>query len=306
MSIDNFTNEFNSTEDSIFVIDTAVIIIEICLSIITVILNLLNIVLISICINQKKTYSNIIFLLNSIADFIVGLISLPGDVVLAYTDGDWRYSIIICVFYKTFDFANSNFSLMLLLVITIHRLLQLKDPFKQKEEMNRWRWVLIFMLLAFNYGVWLAFWYIYFHKKENENVCYMKTFEIYIYVYNCLITIGTFILIILMNILIIREFIIKKSKNLGNKSKREDNAIYCIIAITVNLILCWSFLIFTWPIIRICTECVPDKLYTISFLLNYSFLVIISLVFKLYFLMIQEFYDLKKVSFIFKKNYKHS
>ena len=271
MNIDNQTNETNSTEDPTIEINTVVIGIEICLSIMTIILNLLNIVLISMSLSGKRTYSNIIFLLNTITDLIVGLISIPGDIVLGYMDWSWTYGAIVCVFYKTFDFANSNFSLMLLLVITIHRFLQLKDPFKQKEQMNRRRWLLIFMLFILNYGVWFAIWYIYFNKEENANVCYLKTFEIYFFAFNCVSTIGTFILIIIMNGLMIREFIIKKSKKMVRQNKKEDNAIYCILAITANLIMSWGLFLFLWPVVKICEYCVPDALYAFSFLLNYSF-----------------------------------
>ena len=145
---------------------------------------------------------------------------IPGDVIISYTNWNWTNNIIVCVIYKTFDYANSNFSLMLLLLITIHRLLQLKDPYKQKEEMNRLRWILIFMLFLLNYAVWFIIWYVYFNKKENTDVCYFKSFDMFIYVLNCVVSIGGFVLIILMNILIIREFIIKKSKKLVRHNKK--------------------------------------------------------------------------------------
>ena len=268
MNIGNLTNETNSTEGSISDIDITVFVIEICLSFVATSLNLLNMLLISKTITKKKTFSNIIFLLISITDLIVGCISIPGDVVFTYIDS---FPYVSCVFYTTFDYANGNFSLMLLLVITMHRWLQLKDPFKQKEEMNRCRWLLIVMLLVFNYGVWLAIWCIYFYNEENGKFCYFKNFDIYIYAYNCSVTIGTFILIILMNILIIREFIIKKSKHLTRKSKKEDNGIYCILTITANLIINWGFFTVTWSIIKICQNCISRNLFMISYLLNYSF-----------------------------------
>ena len=271
MNINNLSNETNSIKDSTIEINTPIVTIEICLSIFVVVLNLLNIVLISIRTSKQTTYSNIIFLLNSIADFIVGFISIPGDVIITYTNWNWTNNIIVCVIYKTFDYANGNFSLMLLLVITIHRLLQLRDPFKEKEEMNRWRWLLIFILFVLNYVIWFLIWYVYFSKEENANVCYPKTFEIYFYAFNCVTSIGPFILIILMNVFIIREFIIKKSKKLVRHNKKEDNAIYCILAITANLILCWGSFIIIWPIAKVCYYCVPDNLYTLSYLLNYLF-----------------------------------
>ena len=272
MNIVNLTNESNSTNNAINEIDLAFIIIQIFLSVITVILNLLCIVLISITLIQKKTYSNIIFLLISITDFIVGMISVPGSIFLTFTHGGWTFSMILCVIYKTFDFANGNISLMLLLVITVHRFLQLKDPFKQKEKMNRWRWMLILLLFISNYGICLVIWYIYhIYTGKEENICIQDIFNIYIYVYNCVVSIGTFILIIIMNALMLREFIIKKSKTLVRHFKKEDNAIFCILAITANLVVTWGLFIIIWPIKTICTNCVPINLFIFSFLLNYAF-----------------------------------
>ena len=272
MNIVNLTNESNSTNNAINEIDLAFIIIQIFLSVITVILNLLCIVLISITLIQKKTYSNIIFLLISITDFIVGMISVPGSIFLTFTHGGWTFSMILCVIYKTFDFANGNISLMLLLVITVHRFLQLKDPFKQKEKMNRWRWMLILLLFISNYGICLVIWYIYhIYTGKEENICIQDIFNIYIYVYNCVVSIGTFILIIIMNALMLREFIIKKSKTLVRHFKKEDNAIFCILAITANLVVTWGLFIIIWPIKTICTGCVWNNLFIFSYLLNYAF-----------------------------------
>ena len=252
-------------------LDLAIIIIEIFISFISITLNLLCIVLISITLGKKRTYSNIIFLLISIADFIVGLISIPGDIFLTYSNKKMPLGIIVCLFYKTFDYGNSGFSLMLLLVITVHRFLQLKDPFKQKEQMNRWRWMLILLLFFSNYGVWLGLSFNYFNQKANKDVCSVKRFDVFIYAFYCASTIGPFILIIIMNGLMTREFIIKKSKKMVRRNKKQDNAIYCILAITANLIICWGLYVIIWPIIKTCKYCVPDNLYTVAYLLNYGF-----------------------------------
>jgi hypothetical protein len=50
-----------------------------------------------------------------------------------------------------------------------------------------------------------------------------------------------FVLILIMNVLMVRLFVKKKkSKALGERrNKKEDNAIYCVLAITANLIFCW-------------------------------------------------------------------
>ena len=63
----------------------------------------------------------------------------------------------------------------------------------------------------------------------------------------------------------------EKSEKLVRKSKREANAIYCILAITSNLIICWLLVILTWPIYKTCKNCLPYLFYTFAYLLNFSF-----------------------------------
>ena len=127
MNIENLTYRSNSTKTSSASINTFVVAIQISLSIIIVFFNLIMTVLLSLCLAKRRTFSNIIFLLITICDLIAGLIVIPGDVVLIYTDYYWTNARIICVFYKMFDFANSNLSLMLILTITCSKYEHVSD-----------------------------------------------------------------------------------------------------------------------------------------------------------------------------------
>ena len=275
MNIENLTIRSNSTKTSSTKTDTLVVALEISLSVMIVFFNLTLIVLLALCLAKRRTFSNIIFLLISICDLIVGLVIIPGDVVLTYTNYYWPNGRIICVFYKTFDFANSNLSLMLILTITIHRYLQLMKPLKQTEEMNRWRWLAILLLFVLNYATWFAIWDVYLSEEKNRNICYLRSSDIFISVFNSVTAGSPFCLIILINVLIVRAFGRKKTKakhlstrkNKKKLTRKDDRAIYRVIAMSVNIMVCWGFYIVVWSSYKICRKCVPGVLNTFSFLM---------------------------------------
>ena len=244
----NNSNTLNTTK-----INLSVIIIEACLSFEIIILNLLTALIIAIWI-KAKTYSNIIFLLISLVDLMVGLVSIPGDILLKL-NYHWLFNSSLCVFYKTFDNASSTLSLFMLLMITMHRYLQLKNPYIQKEEMNRWRWLWIGLICVFVYASWALIWKVYFDSDDTKSsTCYFDNHSLFIYIYYGLILVLPFFLIILVNILLIRLFVIKKKRtSLGESKnkKKEDNAIYCVLSITANLIFCWSIYFIIWIIKKI-------------------------------------------------------
>lgn len=252
------------------------IIIEICLSIQVTFSNLL--VLAVIFSIKKKTFSNIIFLLISLVDLFVGIISIPGDILLLLDPDYWPLSKIVCIIYKTFDYSSSNLSLILLLIITVHRYKLLKDPHRHKEDMSKIKWTLVGFVLSSSYLIWLIIWFLYFYTQETRSVCYFS-FNIYIYVFFILVTVIPFLFVILMNVLMIRLFIaLKKTKQTQIESSRrkQDRAIYCILFITVNLILCWTTFMFLWPIVKVCDSCLfantfLDYLFQISNVLIYLF-----------------------------------
>ena len=237
----------------------------------TTLLNLTNVVIILFYV-KAKTFSNAIFLVLSITDFFVGLISIPGEIVLEFYE-NWPLGKALCIFYKVFDYSSSNLSLFLLLIITAHRYLQLNDPFKHKEEMNRFRWVLIGSAWLSSYIIWFLIWYFYFLNDDIVLECYFNELNIVLYVIQCSIMIIPYIIILILNVFMIRSFYIRRKKSLELKRnfKKEQKAIYCVLSITLNLIFCWSIFLITWPIQKICINCVPEVLYKIGYVNSYLF-----------------------------------
>jgi hypothetical protein len=135
-------------------------------------------------------------------------------------------------------------------------------------------------IFLFFYITWFIIWFIYLNRDENKDICYLRTNEIFINIYNAAIGVVSVVMIIILNILIVRAFVVKKtkSKHLStrnrNNNRKEDNAIKRIIAISVNVIICWGFYIIVWSVYKICRKCVPKQLNTFSSLFNYSVAVI--------------------------------
>ena len=104
---------------------------------------------------KKKTYSNILFLFNAIADFTSGLISIPS-MTLFTTIGYWPLGKVTCVIWVINDFAVTSISAFSLLIIAVHRYLQIKRPVETTEKMTKNKWLSI----AFQWIIIYAFWTI--------------------------------------------------------------------------------------------------------------------------------------------------
>lgn len=241
------------------------------ISIQTIVLNSLNTVIILFLI-KNKTFSNVLFLLMSINDFLNGAISVPGE-ILSIVYEKWPLGKPLCLFFKTIDYSSSSLSLVLLLVITTHRYIQLKDPFKRKEAMNRRRWLFFGLVWVMCYLMWFIIWYIYFIDELNIAKCQPETFNIYFFIVRSLEMILPFLVILVMNVLLIRSFVLIKRTRRGSKPnfKKQNKAIYCVVSITINVIVCWTMFLTLWPINKLCDECVPAYVNVISDLCNYLF-----------------------------------
>ena len=110
--------------------------------------------LVIFCI-RKKTYSNLLFFFNAIADFTTGLVSIPSMTVFT-TIGYWPLGKIPCLIWVINDFSVVSIGAYTLLIIAIHRYQQITRPLKTTEKMTNTKWAVIA-------GQWLvtnAFWAI--------------------------------------------------------------------------------------------------------------------------------------------------
>ena len=269
----NISNTTSSNDSLISGFRFITYIIEIILASEIIIFNTINIIIIIFYI-KRKTLTSILFLSMSITDLFVGTISIPGDILNGY--GYFTSLKPICIFHKVFDYGSSTLSLFLLFLITTHRVLQLKYPLKYNDKMNRWRWTFILAVWFINYSTWLILWIVYYNKEENRSACHFRNLFIYIYIYYIFLMTISYFLIIIMNMFMIRLFMFIKKLRILNEDntksyKKEDKSIYCVISITVNLVICWTSFIFLWPIVKHCKNCISSDFYVVSYLASYCF-----------------------------------
>lgn len=171
---------------------------------------------------KKKTYSNILFLFNAIADFTSGLISIPS-MTLFTTIGYWPLGKATCLIWVINDFAVTSIGAYTLLIISFHRYMQIIRPMKTKEKMTTNKWLSI----AFQWVSIYAFWaisaiIISWPPDFVPEYCYFTYTFAYVLtsdlVFYCFPVLGVFII----NSMIFFELIKKKSlhkKIMPNMSK---------------------------------------------------------------------------------------
>jgi histamine receptor H3 len=102
---------------------------------------------------KNNTFSNLMFVSTSIADFLIGLISIPFQI---YTNHYkvWKLNHIVCHIWFVNDYSSGSISIYSLLYLSIHRFFQLKTPLKSTEKVNRKRKIGIIMIWLLNYLFW--------------------------------------------------------------------------------------------------------------------------------------------------------
>lgn len=111
---------------------------KVILSLVTAGLNLLIIVVI-VFIIKIKNYSNLIFLSMSIADFMVGSISIPFYTIYTTFGNYWPLGYYVCIYWLVNDYTVTTVSLQSLLIISTHRFFLIKFPHKSNEKITNFR-----------------------------------------------------------------------------------------------------------------------------------------------------------------------
>ncbi|GFS79592.1 muscarinic acetylcholine receptor DM1 [Nephila pilipes] len=155
------------------------------LSIITVIGNIM--VMISFKMDkQLQTISNYFLLSLAVADFSIGLISMPLFTMYILI-GTWPLGDFVCDSWLAFDYLNSNASVLNLLIISFDRYFSVTRPLtyralrttKRAAFMIASAWVISLML----WPPWIYAWpYIEGRRTVKKNQCYIQFLETNTYV----------------------------------------------------------------------------------------------------------------------------
>ena len=132
------------------------------------------------------------------------------------------------------DHGNFLISYLSLIFLSYHRLRQLTIPFEEKADLNRFRIILIISIwiISLSIGFLRNYPRFYIITSDYHNRLFRLITNLFI------LYIPVFIIIVL-NFLIVKQFIIKfKKKNLNKRNfRKEKKAIYCTISINSVLLL---------------------------------------------------------------------
>ena len=102
---------------------------------------------------KKKTFSNLMFLSIALSDFIVGTLSMTSQLVLDYVIY-WPFDQVSCLISVYLTYAIPDVTILALLILTTHRYILLKYPFKINEKLTK---INIFKLIC-PWAVATSFW----------------------------------------------------------------------------------------------------------------------------------------------------
>lgn len=155
------------------------------LSLVTIIGNVL--VMISFKMDRRLQTVNNYFLLSlAVADFMIGLISMPLFTTYTLLEG-WRLGPITCDLWLALDYLCSNASVLNLLMISFDRYFSVTNPLRYRAKRNSRRaaimiaaaWIISFI----TWPPWILAWpYIEGKRSVPEDKCYIQFLETNTYI----------------------------------------------------------------------------------------------------------------------------
>ncbi|XP_029012080.2 trace amine-associated receptor 4-like [Betta splendens] len=141
-----------------------------CISLLTVVLNLLVILSIS-HFRQLHTPTNLLLLSLAVSDFLVGLILMPFQILLA--EPCWLLSDLLCVLYYFLTFVIVCASVGNMVLISLDRYVAICDPLRYSTKVTQRR-VQLCAFLSWGSSVFYAFMILYDNLKQpgRFNFCY--------------------------------------------------------------------------------------------------------------------------------------
>ena len=104
---------------------------------------------------KKKTFSNLIFLSIALSDFIVGTLSMTSQLVLDYVI-HWPLDRVSCLISIYMTYAMPDTTIMALLILTFHRYMLLKYPFRVNENLTKVNLFKLFCPWVVATGFWIV------------------------------------------------------------------------------------------------------------------------------------------------------
>ena len=193
-----------------------------------------------IIFGKRDAYSDLIFISIAISDFINGIFvcSFKSIENAALLKG-YKLNSLFKWFIEVLEDAIFFNDLYLLFLLTIHRFRQIVTPFKEGNQLNKFR---IFIIIA-TWTISALNGILNGIFREFEKIYFIEFLSDFIGFYIPLIA------VIVLNILILNKFYFKlKNSKFKNKNlKNEKNAIACTVSSTLLLLLTFSFWLILVP-----------------------------------------------------------
>ncbi|XP_066506303.1 trace amine-associated receptor 13c-like [Hoplias malabaricus] len=142
-----------------------------CISVCTVFLNLLVIISIS-HFKQLHTPTNLIILSLAVADFLVGLLVMPGNIMLLF-DSCWYLGKVACYMYPIINGLSLSASVFSLIFIAVDRYIAVSDPLLYSTRISVCKMSML-ITLGWSFSLFYNVLYVYFndHFLESKVRCY--------------------------------------------------------------------------------------------------------------------------------------
>lgn len=221
-------NLVNQTSPSYTVLETSLIAtITTILSLVTIIGNVL--VMVSFNMDKRLQTVNNYFLLSlAVADFMIGLFSMPLFTTYTLMEG-WTLGPVVCDLWLALDYLCSNASVLNLLMISFDRYFSVSNPLQYKAKrsgrlaafMIACAWILSFL----TWPPWILAWpYIEGKRSIPEDRCYIQFLETNSYITIITALIAFYVPVIVMCVLYYKIWVLtEKRKEFLNEMAREND-----------------------------------------------------------------------------------
>jgi hypothetical protein len=267
LNVSNFTNQ-SAESTNIANLDIIVVCILLIVILISVSLNGFMLVVYILFI-KKRTFSNWLFISNSIVDLFNGIFTIPVYIA-SLLKPNWEVGDFLCIFGYIADYSNNDISIYNLVIMSFHRYFQLKFPLKTNEKMGMPKYALLG-------SVWflvVLFWTINVNVNaigRDKSKCEID-FSMGIVIFADLsFYIIPLVLVIISNSL---TFIELKKRNkisheLDLQNKHQIRPFLCLACVSLTMIVCFLPYSITFPISKSCLDCLDPVLKRISLTLSY-------------------------------------
>ncbi|KAG8175417.1 hypothetical protein JTE90_021114 [Oedothorax gibbosus] len=217
----------NETSPSYTILETSLIAtITTILSLVTIIGNVL--VMVSFNMDKRLQTVNNYFLLSlAVADFLIGLFSMPIFTTYTLMEG-WTLGPIVCDLWLSLDYLCSNASVLNLLMISFDRYFSVSSPLKYKARrsgrlaafMIACAWILSFL----TWPPWILAWpYIEGQRSIPDNRCYIQFLETNSYITIITALVAFYVPVIVMCVLYFKIWVLtEKRKEFLSEMLREN------------------------------------------------------------------------------------